>query len=318
LDDPYKALGLARGASAEDVRRAYLERARKHHPDLNPGDTKAEELFKQAASANDLLSDPEKRGKFDRGEIDADGHERAPRTSYRDYADGADGHRYSNGGPDPEAWENEDFGDLFASMFSENRAGRGSAGWGSAGKNGGKKRGRDARYALNSSFLDAVNGATHRLTLPDGKVLDVKVPPGTEDGQVLRLRGQGDPSRQGGEAGDALIEIQVTAHRFYRRHGQDIRLELPITLAEAVLGGFVEAPTPSGPVRLRVPAGSDTGTELRLRGRGAPAHGKLPAGDLYATLRLSLGHPDAALENFLKDWTPELAINPRAAMEATP
>lgn len=308
MDDPYKALGLGRDASAEEIRRAYLERARKHHPDLNPGDAKAEELFKQATAANDLLSDPEKRGKFDRGEIDADGHDRAPRSSYRDYADGADGHRYSHRGPDPEAWENEDFGDLFASMFSESRAGKG----------GGKKRGRDARYALRSSFLDAINGATHRLTLPDGKLLDVKIPAGTDDGQVLRLRGQGEPGRQGGAAGDALIEIQVAPHRFYRRHGQDIRLELPITLSEAVLGGFVEAPTPSGPVRLRVPAGSDTGTELRLRGRGVPAHGKFPAGDLYASLRVSLGPPDAALENFLKDWTPELAVNPRAAMEATP
>ncbi len=308
MDDPYKTLGLSRDASAEDVRRAYLERARKHHPDLNPGDMKAEELFKQATAANDLLSDPEKRGKFDRGEIDADGHERAPRTSYRDYADGAEGHRYSRGGPDSEAWENEDFSDLFASMFSDSLAGKG----------GGKKRGRDARYALRSSFLDAVNGATHRLTLPDGKLLDVKIPPGTDDGQVLRLRGQGDPGRQGGAAGDALIEIQVAPHRFYRRQGRDIRLELPITLSEAVLGGFVETPTPSGPVRLRVPAGSDTGTELRLRGRGAPAHGKHAAGDLYASLRVSLGHPDAALENFLKDWTPELAVNPRDAMEATP
>ncbi len=308
MDDPYKALGLSRDASPEEVRRAYLERARKHHPDLNPGDVKAEELFKQAAAANDLLSDPEKRGKFDRGEIDADGHERAQHANYRDYADGADGHRYSRGGADPEAWENDDFGDIFASMFSESRG----------GQNGGKRRGRDARYALHSSFLDAFNGATHRLTLPDGRVLDVKVPAGTEDGQVLRLRNQGGAGRQGGAPGDALIEIQVAPHRFYRRQGQDIRLDLPITLSEAVLGGFVETPTPSGPVRMRVPAGSDTGTELRLRGRGAPAHGGLPAGDLYATLRVRLGAPDPALEAFLKDWTPAAPLNPRAEMETTP
>lgn len=307
MDDPYKALGLSRDASPEAVRRAYLERARKHHPDLNPGDAKAEELFKQAAAANDLLSDPEKRGQFDRGEIDAAGHERAQRPSYRDYADGADGHRYSHGGQDPNAWENEDFSDIFASMFSDGRTTQG----------GGKRRGRNARYTLRSSFMDAFNGATHRLTLPDGRVLDVKTPPGTEDGQILRLRGQGDPGGEGGPPGDAMIEIQVAPHRFYRRDGQDIRLELPVTLSEAVLGGFVEAPTPAGPVRLRVPAGSDTGTELRLRGRGAPAHGKLPPGDLYVTLRLSLGVPDPALETFLKDWTPEMPINPRAAMEAT-
>lgn len=307
-DNPYQILGVPQDATQEAIRRAYLKHARKHHPDLNPGDIKAEELFKQAAAANDLLSDPEKRGQFDRGEIDAAGQERAPRPGYRDFADGADGHRYSRTGTDPESWEHDDFSDIFATMFSESRTSQA----------GGTRRGRNAHYSLPSSFLDAFNGATHRLTLPDGRVLDVKIPPGTDDGQVLRLRGQGDPGRQGGQAGDALIEIQVAPHRFYRRQGQDIRLELPITLSEAVLGGSVETPTPGGPVRLRVPAGSDTGTELRLRGRGVPAHGKLPVGDLYVTLRVSLGGSDAALESFLKDWTPEAAINPRAAMETVP
>jgi DnaJ-class molecular chaperone len=177
-------------------------------------------------------------------------------------------------------------------------------------------RGRDEHFTLTTAFLDAVNGATQRLTLPDGRTLDVKIPSGTDDGHVLRLRGQGGPGRNGGPAGDAFIEIHIAPHRFFTRDGQDIRLSLPVTLAEAVLGGPVEVPTPGGPVRMRIPPHSDSGTILRLRGRGVPAHGKLPAGDLHATLHVVLGPPDAALEAFLRSWVPEHPHDPRAAMEA--
>lgn len=306
LDDPYKTLGVARDASPDDISRAYRKLAKQHHPDLNPGNAKAEERFKVVAAANELLSDAEKRGRFDRGEIDASGHEQAPQPSYRDYADGEPGRRYGRAGPQPEGWSNEDFGDIFGSMFSGRGRPAGDA----------SMRGKDERYTLTTDFVDAVVGATRRLTLPDGRTLDVKIPPGSTDGQVLRLRGQGSGGWNGGIAGDALIEIHVTPHRVFKRDGQDIRLELPVTLTEAVLGGPVEVPTPVGPVRMRVPAQSDSGTELRLRGRGVPANGGLAAGDLYARLRVVLGTPDAALEEFLRGWTPEHPTDPRAAMEA--
>jgi len=161
-----------------------------------------------------------------------------------------------------------------------------------------------------------VTGATRRLTLPDGRTLDVKLPPGTLDGQVLRLRGQGGGGWNGGSSGDALVEITIAPHRFFTRDGNDIRLDLPVTLTEAILGGPVEVPTPSGPVRMHIPAGSDTGTRLRLRRRGVPAHAGQDAGDLYAALRVVVGKPDAALEAFLKDWKPEDPVSPRQAMEA--
>jgi DnaJ-class molecular chaperone len=303
LRDPYETLGVARDASQDAIRAAYLKLAKQHHPDLNPGDAKAEDSFKAIAGTNDLLSDIEKRGKFDRGEIDAAGREQAPRSSYRDHADGEAGRRYSRAGGPAGGWNDEEFGDIFSSMFGEGRGGATP------------RRGRDAGYTLSTSFLDAVNGATLRLALPDGIALDVKVPPGTADGQALRLRGKGHPGRDGGPAGDALIEIRVAPHRHFLRDGRDLRLTLPVTLSEAVLGGDVEVPTPRGPVRMRVPPRSDDGTELRLKGRGVPAHEGLAAGDLYARLNVVVGPPDEALESFLREWKPEYAQDPRRDMK---
>jgi DnaJ-class molecular chaperone len=303
LDDPYEILGLKRDATPDQIRRAYRKLAKQHHPDLNPGNKKAEERFKAVSGANEVLSDPDKRARFDRGEIDAAGNEQAPRPSYRDYAEAEPGRRYRRSGPEPGAPHAADFADIFSTMFSDGAAG------------GGSMRGQDERYILTTDFLDAVNGATRRLTLPDGRTLDVKIPPGTEDGQVLRLRNQGGAGWNGGAQGDALIEIHVSPHRYFRRDGQDIRLDLPVTLTEAVLGGPVEVMTPGGPVRMRIPPGSDSGTELRLRGRGIPAAAGRPAGDLYATLRVVIGKPDAALEAFLRGWKPEHPHDPRRAME---
>lgn len=305
LDDPYKTLGVARDASQDNISRAYRKLAKKHHPDLNPGDAAAEERFKTVVTANELLSDPDKRARFDRGEIDASGNPRAPQPTYRDYAEGAAGRRYGSAGPQPEQWSAEEFGDVFGSMFGARaRAGRDAG-----------IPGDDERYVLATEFLDAVLGATQRLTLPGDRTIDVKVPPGSQDGQVLRLRGKGGAGWNGGPAGDALIELRVKPHPVFSRDGQDIRLTLPVTLAEAVLGGSVEVPTPGGAVRMRVPAHSDSGTELRLRSRGVPAHGDLPAGDLYARLGVVVGKPDAALEDFLRGWAPEHPANPRQAME---
>ncbi len=175
-------------------------------------------------------------------------------------------------------------------------------------------RGRDELYGLTVGLLDVVNGATSRLTLPDGRTLDVKIPVGLEDGQTLRLRQQGSPGLNGGPAGDALIQIKVAAHPLFRRDGRDIRLELPVSVTEAVLGARVSVPTPAGPVTMTIPPASDSGTTLRLRGRGVPRHGEREAGDLYLTLRVVIGPPDPALEAFLRDWRPSHANDPRRAM----
>jgi DnaJ-class molecular chaperone len=300
-DDPYKTLGIDKTASAEDIRATYRKLAKKHHPDLNPGNKAAEEAFKKIAAANDLLSDPEKRARYDRGEIDATGAERERPRTYRNYAESGRGERYAHAGAGfGGGFADEGFEDLFANIF-EQRA------------RGGAVRGHDARYVLQATFLDTVNGATSRLTLPDGQTLDVKIPPGTQEGDVLRLRGRGEPGQQGGSAGDALIEIHITPHRFYRREGQDIFLDLPISLNEAVLGAKVNVPTPRGPVAMTLKPHADGGTELRLRGRGVPAHGKLPAGDLYVKLRVVIGPTDEKLETFLHTWT-QTGFSPRAGM----
>jgi DnaJ-class molecular chaperone len=304
-DDPYTTLGVARDASADDIRTAYRKLAKQHHPDLNPGNKAAEERFKAVSAANELLSDPDKRAKFDRGEIDASGQERPEQRGYRSYAEGAQGDRYGYaGGAQRETWQADDLDDIFGDLFGARQAG-GTA----------PRRGRDGHYMLTIDFLDAVNGAAKRLTLPDGRTLDVKVPVGVEEGQTLRLRGQGGAGRNGGPAGDAMITIQVEAHAFFRRDGQDIRLDLPVTVTEAVLGGPVTIPTPGGRLKMTIPAHSDTGRELRLRGRGVPAHGGQAAGDLYVTLRVVIGPTDAALEDFLRDWKPAHDFDPRRDME---
>ena len=298
---------MARDASLEVIRAAYRKLAKKHHPDLNPGDAKAEARFKRLSAAHQLLTDPVKRARFDSGEIDAEGAETPRPGFYRDHAEGPAGYRYA-----PEGEDEQDVGSMFSAMFGERRGRR----------NAGPLHGEDRRYSLTAPFLDAVNGASTRLTLPDGRTLDVRIPPATADGATLRLRGQGGAGggRAGGEGGvpgDALIEITVAPHAFFRRDGADIRLDLPVTLAEAALGGQIDVPTPGGPVRMRVPAGSDSLTQLRLRGRGVPAHGQHAAGVLIATLRVTIGTPDPALIAFLQGFTPEHKMNPRQAMEAT-
>jgi DnaJ-class molecular chaperone len=302
-EDPYSLLGVAKDASAADIRKAYRKLAKKHHPDLNPGNKAAAETFKAVSAANELLTDPEKRARYDRGEIDESGAEKAPPRGYRHYADSPAGDRYASG--PAQDFGGENFEDLFSSIFA-----------GRAGGATGPARGRDEHYALTAEFLDAVMGAPKRLTLPDGQTLDVKIPPGTQDGSILRLRGRGAPGRNGGPPGDALIEIHILPHNVYTRDGQDIYLDLPVSISEAVLGAKVTVPTPAGPVAMTIKPHSDTGTKLRLPGRGVPAHGTLPAGALYVTLRLVLGTVDTALEAFLQNWKPAAQTNPRAGMEA--
>ncbi len=297
--DPYQTLGVARTATQDEIRKAYRALAKKYHPDLNPGDKEAEEKFKAISRANDLLSDETQRGRYDRGEIDATGQERAPpgygaNGGYRDFAEGAQGFRYGGGAGG--GFSQDDLGDIFGSMFG------GRSGF--SQRPSGPQRGQDRSYALTVSFIDSVLGATSRVSLPNGSTLDVKIPPGIEDGQVLRLRGKGDEGSKGAPAGDALITISITPDTRYTRDGRDLRERLPVDVRTAVLGGPITVPTPSGSVRMNVPAGSDTGTVMRLRGRGVKAHGKQEAGNLYVTLEVHIGKADDKFREFLKSQAP--------------
>ena len=299
--DPYKILGVAKDATADQIRSAYRKLAKKHHPDVNPGDKKAEERFKSISTAHDLLSDPEKRARFDRGEVDASGAERPQREFYRGYAEGAQGSRYRRSAADTAGFQ-----DIFSDFMRQA---------GASGAGAPKMRGQDEHYQLAVDFLEAVQGASRAVTLPDGRSLEVSIPAGLQDGQTLRLRGQGGAGWNGEPPGDALIEVSVLPHPFFRRDGDDIHLDLPVTAAEVVLGARVTVPTPAGNVAMSVPPKSDSGRQLRLRGRGVAAHAGRPAGDLYATLRVVIGGPtDEAVETALRAWMERQPANPRAHM----
>jgi DnaJ-class molecular chaperone len=298
--DPYEVLGVAKDASAEDVRKAYRALAKKLHPDLNPGNKATEEKFKDVSAAYDLIGDPEKRARYDKGEIDASGAERPPRGFYRDHAGGA-GDRYASadGFADMAAAD-----DILAEIFR--RGDRGNL----------RMRGQNARYRLELDFLDAVNGAKQQVTLPDGSVLDVTIPPGTRDGQTLRLRGKGLPGLNGGEPGDALVEIAVRPHRTFTRKDDDIHIELPISLGDAVLGGKVDVPTPDGAVTMTVPKWSNTGSVLRLKGKGVPRRDG-SRGDQYVRLEVMLpAKPDAELERLISQWQSGRNDTAQPTMEA--
>ena len=302
-EDPYAVLGVKPDATQDEIRKAYRGLAKKLHPDLNPGDRQAEEKFKQVSAAYDLVGDTEKRGRFDRGEIDASGNERPRERYYRDFhGPGAEANTYSNSEGYADFMESED---ILREMFSR---GGGGARF--------RARGQDTLYRLPIEFLEAVNGATKRITMPDGGTLDVGIPAGTKDKQVLRLRGKGGPGLGGGQAGDALVEIQVQPHKFFTREGDDIHLELPISLPEAVLGAKLDVPTPTGSVRMTVPKGANTGTVLRLKGKGAPRSDK-SHGDEYVSLKVVLPErPDPELEEFAQRWQAGKDQNPRQHLEA--
>ncbi|WBQ11508.1 DnaJ domain-containing protein [Hyphomonadaceae bacterium ML37] len=298
MRDPYAILGVPKSASADEIRRAYRTLAKELHPDARPDDAKSEERFKEVTRAFKLLSNAETRAKFDRGEIDAEGRERAP-FHYRSNPDAPPGQRGPSG-------RFEDISDLFSDLFAE-RARTAAAGPGGARRGG---PGPDMRGEINVSFEESVLGAKKRVSFQGGRAIEISVPAGVEDGQVLRLRGQGAPSPQGGPAGDALITVRIRPHAMFQREGRDIRVDLPISLKEAVLGGAVRAPTVDGVVEVRVPAGSTSGALLRLRGKGAPGpDGK--RGDQIIRLIIDVPPADPALEAFLETWTPPAGYDPR-------
>ena len=301
MRDPYEILGLDRSADEAAIKAAYRKLAKRHHPDLHPGDKKAAERFQELNNANDLLSDPERRARFDRGEIDAEGHEMPPRGGYyRDFRGGPGGERYASTPQDGQAgFSEDDIAAFFARHFNARGEGANM-----------RAPGADLHYALTLGFLEAANGTSRRVLLPDGRALDVKIPPGIEDGHTIRLKGQGRPGLGGGAAGDALIEVAVAPHPYFRRAGDDVIIELPVTLQEAVLGASVSVPTIKGHVKLTIPAGSGDGTRLRLRGRG------IREGHQYVELNVAVPPTeDPALAEFLRGWTPAKPFNPRAAME---
>jgi DnaJ-class molecular chaperone len=272
--DPYKVLGVNRSASDEEIKRAYRKLAKKLHPDLNPGDKKIESQFKETTAAYDFLSDPDKRRKYDRGEIDESGQPRGTRHSGSRPTGGTQQRRGGRGygfGVEDDA----DFSDdLFSDFF----------GFGKDPRDSIKLKGADVSYQVRVPFLEAVLGTKQRLQLADGKTLEVQLPPGTDTGQTLRLKGQGLPGRGGAPAGDAFVEITVEPHPVFSRDGNDVLVEVPITLYEAVLGATLNVPTIDGKVSVKVPAGANSGTQLRLRAKGVQAGKSGTRGDQYVRL----------------------------------
>jgi len=303
MKDPYETLGVTRSATDKEIKDAFKKLARKFHPDLHPGDKEAEAKFKNISAANDLLKDKEKRRKFDAGEIDASGAERPQERYYRDFAEGP---AYTSHAAQDGFDSNEDLEEFLAKAF---------AGRGQRSQDTFRARGQDVSYVLPVAFLDAANGATRTITLPEGKTLQVTVPEGAEDRQMLRLKEQGMPGYGGGPPGDAYVELHVQPHPFFRRKDDNVHVEVPVTLREAVLGGRIEVPTLGQPVTMTVPKGSNTGTTLRLRERGIRNRKTGQRGHQLITLKVVLPTAEEPeLVEFLEAWRPKNQQDPRKEM----
>lgn len=306
MADPYSTLGVARSATEADIKKAYRKLAKELHPDRNQDNPKAAEKFSQVTAAYDLLSDKDKRARFDRGEIDAEGNPASP------FGAGFSGGRPGGGGfrsQDFGGAEGVDVSDIFEGLFG-GRTGRPGGGFsGGFGRRQPPPKGANAAYRLRVPFVDAAACAPQRITLADGKTIDLKLPHGVDTGTQMRLPGKGEQGPGG--AGDAIVTIEVQPHRFFTRDGDDVRLNLPITLAEAVRGGAVKVPTVEKPVMVTVPKGSTSGRTLRLKGKGF--HKKDGTrGDQLVTLMVDVPAGDAALASFVEGWSG--GGNPRADM----
>ncbi|WP_434618327.1 DnaJ C-terminal domain-containing protein [Azospirillum sp. B2RO_4] len=319
--DPYSVLGVSRSASADDIKKAYRKLAKQHHPDLKPGDAANEERFKEISAAYTLLSDAEKRARYDRGEIDPSGQERHAGFGSRGRSSGSRGRAYSSTADDTFFGGGDDW---FSDLFGGGRrrpggpgAGAG-AGAGTGGSTGPRVRGSDISYSVTVPFVEAANGSKRRINLSNGKSIDVAIPPGTENETKLRLKGQGLPGMGGMPNGDAIVEVHVESHPYFTRQDSDIHVEVPITLNEAVLGATVNVPTISGKVAVKVPPGANTGSVLRLRGKGVVNQATKQPGDQYVKLKVVLPDPpDAELVKFVEQWakTRSYDVRKKAGLE---
>jgi len=318
MADLYSTLGVERGADEAAIKKAYRKLAKELHPDRNTDNPKAAERFAEITSAYDLLSDKDKRAQYDRGEIDEQGNPRF--AGFGGGHPGAGGFRRGAAGPGGMEFEfggdGADFGDIFEGLFGGRRGGAqgGPTGGGFGGFGGGGRRrpakGANTGYRLAVPFEDAAALKPQRVTLADGKTIDIKLPAGVETGTQMRLSGKGEPGPGG--AGDAIVTIEVQPHPFFTRDGDDVRLNLPVSLDEAVLGGAAKVPTVDGPVMLTIPAGSTSGKVLRLTGRGfhRKAGGR---GNQLVTLMVDLPADDADLRRFVEGWAAK-GRNPRGAL----
>lgn len=298
-EDPYAVLGVPRGATEDEIRRAFRKLAKECHPDLHPGNSSAADKFKRINAANDIVSDPEKRRQYDAGLIDATGEPRRGYQRAHHHTDDAF-HRGAAGGG--RRFEGFAFGDVFSDLFGDARHGR------AGGRDPG--RGQDVRYTLEVDFLEAVAGAKKRVTLPDGGTLDLTVPEGVGDHQVLRLRGKGSAGHGGSPAGDALVEVIIRPHTHFRRQGDDLLIEVPITIDEAVLGGKVDVPTATGRVALTIPKGTSSGRVFRLKGKGVRSSAGTH-GDQLVTVRIVLPDTiDESLGYFISEWRQKHRYDP--------
>jgi len=279
--NPYKLLGVPKSATDAEIRKAYRALAKKLHPDVNLGDKAAENRFKEVTAAYNLLSDKDLRARYDSGQVDASGQQQNPFGG-----GGFGGFQRTSGGSD-------DMADLFSSLFGMNMGGMNPNRGGYAQTRARPQKGADVRYKLKLTFIEALKGGSKKVRMGNGKTLNVKIPEGVEDGATLRLRGKGQKGVSGGPAGDAKVDISLGRHKYFSREGTKLKLTLPISLREAILGGKIKVPMPSGSVSLTLPAGTNSGKTLRLKGKG------IKGGDLLVTTQIVLKDPK---NSDLQDW----------------